>query len=128
MAERTDRERPTILVIDDDVGPRESLRFLLCAEYEVLCADSVDAGLRLHRENDVVLIITDIRMPGQDGLEGLKRIRGINAEVPIIVLTVLDTPEMRETAMSRGATSYMTKPFDGPEMCEAVRRHIAGAA
>src|SRR3712207_1895280 len=57
-------ERPQILVIDDEMGPRESLRMLLKTEYHVDTADSVDGGIRLLKEKRPDTIVMDIRMPG----------------------------------------------------------------
>ena len=69
---------PQILVIDDEVGPRESLRMLLKPSYQVHTADCVEAGLRLLREKNPDAIVMDIRMPGMTGIEGLRRIREID--------------------------------------------------
>ena len=69
---------PHVLVIDDEMGPRESLRMLLKPSYQVHTADSVERGLELLSEKKPDAIVMDIRMPGLTGIEGLRRIRQID--------------------------------------------------
>ena len=78
---------PKVLVIDDERGPRESLRILLKPEYQVLCAESVDDGIALLKEHQPDTVVMDIRMPGKNGIEGLKAIREIDGVVSIIMFT-----------------------------------------
>ena len=80
-------ELPQILVIDDEMGPRESLRMLLKPNYQVHTADNVEAGLRILREKKPDAVISDIRMPGTSGIEGLRKIREIDPHVAVIMLT-----------------------------------------
>ena len=65
-------ERAKVLVIDDERGPRESLRVLLNREYDVLLAENVDEGVAMLREAHPDLIVMDIRMPGKTGIDGLR--------------------------------------------------------
>jgi len=69
----TASDLPQILVIDDEIGPRESLRMLLKPNYQVHTAENVDAGLRILREKSPDVIISDIRMPGTNGIDGLSK-------------------------------------------------------
>ncbi len=114
----------TVLVIDDELGPRESVRFLLKNEYRVLCADSVDEGVRLLKEQRPDLVIMDIRMPGKTGIEGLREIRAIDADVSVVMLTGYGALETAQDALRLGATDYLNKPFDTQEMRAAVRRYV----
>src|SRR2546421_10179761 len=85
---------PQVLVIDDEMGPRESLRMLLKPSYQVHTADSVESGLRLLTEKKPDAIVMDIRMPGMTGIEGLRRSRQIDPHLSVIMLTgfgALDT-------------------------------------
>ena len=70
-----------LLVIDDERGPRESLRFLFKDTYEVTCAESVDAGIAELRQTPPDVIIMDIKMPGKTGIQGLKEIRAIDRQI-----------------------------------------------
>lgn len=76
-----------LLVIDDELGPRESLRFLFKDTYDVVCVDSVDKGLAVMRENPPDAIIMDIKMPGKTGIQGLREIRSLDDQVSIVMLT-----------------------------------------
>jgi signal transduction histidine kinase len=113
-----------VLVIDDERGPRESLRILLKTEFRVLCADSVDAGVELLKANAPDAVIMDIRMPGKSGIEGLRAIRAIDDLVAVIMFTGFGALETAQEAIRLGANDYLKKPFDAYEILAAVRRHI----
>src|SRR5450759_5628279 len=107
---------PRVLVIDDEMGPRESLRILLKVECEVLCAPSVEEGLRLFRASPPDLVIMDIRMPDRNGIEGLREIRKLDPLVSVIMLTGYGALETAQEALRLGANDYLKKPFDTGDM------------
>jgi len=111
---------PTVLIVDDELGPRESLRFLLKNRYTVHCADNVDKGLALFKEHDPDLVILDIRMPGKSGIEGLREIRELDPKVSVVMLTGFGALETAQEAMRFGATDYISKPFDTSDMMNVV--------
>jgi signal transduction histidine kinase len=113
-----------VLVIDDEIGPRESLRFLLKNDYQVICIDSVAEGLKLIASLQPDLIILDIRMPGMNGIEGLQKIRKIDKTVSVLMLTGFGTLETAQQAVRFGANDYLKKPFNTDEMREAVAFNI----
>jgi signal transduction histidine kinase len=115
---------PKVLVIDDELGPRESLRILLKNEFQVFLAENVDAGLRLLQEQHPDVILLDIRMPGMNGIDGLKEIRKLDQEVSVLMLTGFGTLETAQEAIRRGANDYLKKPFDTREMQDTVREHV----
>jgi signal transduction histidine kinase len=115
---------PQILVIDDELGPRESLRMLLKPNYQVYTADCVDAGIKLLKEKQPDAIITDIRMPGASGIDGLRRIREIDPHVAVIMLTGFGALETAQEALRLGANDYIAKPFDAREMREVIGRNV----
>ena len=116
-----------VLVIDDDRGPRESLRMLLKMDFEVHCADHVQAGLDIfHRERPDVVVM-DIRMPGLNGIEGLREIRRLDPHVAVIMLTGFGTLETAQEALRLGANDYLKKPFDADELLDTIRRNVARA-
>jgi signal transduction histidine kinase len=115
---------PQVLVIDDEMGPRESLRMLLKPNYQVHTADSVDAGIKLLKEKNPDAVITDIRMPGASGIEGLRRIREIDPHVAVIMLTGFGALETAQEALRLGANDYINKPFDAREMREVIGRNV----
>src|SRR3982751_4174883 len=115
---------PQILVIDDEIGPRESLRMLLKTDYQVHTADCVDAGLKLLREKKPDTIVMDIRMPGMTGIEGLRKIREIDPHLSVIMLTGFGALETAKEALRLGANDYISKPFDAREMREVISRNV----
>ena len=113
-----------ILVIDDEIGPRESLRILLKHDYEVRCVDNVDEGLSALKEMSPDVIVMDIRMPKKTGIEGLREIRQIDPHVSVIMLTGFGALETAQEALRLGANDYLKKPFDTTEMQEVIRRNV----
>ncbi len=109
-------ELPQILVIDDEMGPRESLRMLLKPNYQVHTADCVEAGLKLLKEKQPDTIVMDIRMPGMSGIEGLRQIREIDPNLSVIMLTGFGALDTAKEALRLGANDYISKPFDAHEM------------
>ncbi|HXM32795.1 MAG TPA: hybrid sensor histidine kinase/response regulator [Chthoniobacterales bacterium] len=117
-------ELPQVLVIDDEMGPRESLRMLLKPNYQVHTADNVEAGLRILREKKPDAVISDIRMPGTSGIDGLRKIREIDPHVAVIMLTGFGALETAKEALRLGANDYISKPFDAREMREVIGRNV----
>ena len=115
---------PQVLVIDDEMGPRESLRMLLKPSYQVHTADSVEKGLQLLTEKKPDAIVMDIRMPGMTGIEGLRRIRQIDPHLSVIMLTGFGALETAKEALRLGANDYISKPFDAREMREVISRNV----
>jgi signal transduction histidine kinase len=115
---------PQILVIDDELGPRESLRMLLKTDYQVHTADCVEAGIKLLKEKRPDTIVMDIRMPGMTGIEGLRKIREIDQHLSVIMLTGFGALETAKEALRLGANDYISKPFDAREMREVISRNV----
>ncbi len=116
--------RRRVLVVDDELGPRESLRILLKQKYEVVAVDSVPAALEVIERRRPDLVISDIRMPGMNGIEGLRRIREVDPDVAVIMLTGYADLATARAAMQLDATDYVSKPFDVDEMLQTVERGI----
>lgn len=117
-------EKPTVLIIDDEMGPRESMRMLLKPQYEVVCADGVEKGLAELQRAKPDAVVMDIRMPGVDGIEGLRRIRKLDSNVAVIMLTGYGTLDTARSAIQLGANDYVKKPFDTKEMLKVVADNI----
>ena len=115
---------PQVLVIDDEIGPRESLRMLLKPNYQVHTADCVEAGLKLLKEKQPDTIVMDIRMPGMNGIEGLRKIREIDPHLSVIMLTGFGALETAKEALRHGANDYISKPFDTGEMRDVIGRNV----
>ncbi len=105
-------ERRVILVVDDEAGMRESVCEILARDgYANLTAGDGQRAIALVREKRVDLVLLDIKMPGLDGIETLKRIRAINEKLPVVMVTGYGTIESAVQAMKYGAKDYITKPF-----------------
>src|ERR1700704_5011823 len=115
---------PQVLVIDDEIGPRESLRMLLKPNYQVYTAENVDAGFCIPLEKNPDVVISDIRMPGTSGIDGLRKIREIDPHVAVIMLTGFGALETAKEALRLGANDYINKPFDAREMREVIGRNV----
>lgn len=112
-----------ILVADDDEIARDVINSLLSREgYTVITAkDGLDA-IRMLRIEDISLVITDLRMPGADGIEVLKQSARTNPDVAVVILTAYGTLDTTLEAMKEGAYDYLTKPFKGQEIIFVVER------
>jgi DNA-binding NtrC family response regulator len=117
------KDLPRVLVIDDEMGPRESLRYLLDEEFAVEVCDRVEAGLQKISQSTYDTVIMDIRLPSMNGIEGLAKVREIDSQVSIIMLTGYGNLETAQEAIKFGANEYVTKPFDIHRMLEIVRKH-----
>lgn len=117
-------EKPAVLVIDDEIGPRESLKILLKDLYSVSLAKNGDEGISLLSSGNFDVVILDLRMPGKSGLETLEEIRKINQDVPVIILTGFGTLESAQKAVHLNIFEFISKPFDVNEMKDTVRRAV----
>jgi len=102
-----------VLVVDDEPEAVELLvEFLSSKGYEVLTATSGEEALRRVKEDRPHLVLLDIRMPKMSGLEVLKRIREIDAEMGIIMVTAVNEEDVGRQALELGAFDYIVKPLD----------------
>ena len=119
-------DRPRVLVVDDEYGPREAIAFTLGTEFDVDTADRAAAAIEKIATENYAVIILDIRMPEMDGIKALTRIREIDAEVAVVMLTGYGTLATAQQAMMGGANQYLRKPPDIEELLEAVREQAKG--
>jgi two-component system response regulator MprA len=112
-----------ILVVDDERAVRESLRRALELEgYEIeLAADGNEALYRLEATEEPDAVILDVLMPGVDGLEVCRRLRGAGSKLPVLMLTARTEVEDRVAGLDAGADDYVTKPFALEELLARVR-------
>ena len=112
-----------ILVVDDERAVRESLRRALELEgYEIeLAGDGSEALYRLESSGEPDVMILDVLMPGVDGLEVCRRIRGSGSKLPVLMLTARTEVEDRVAGLDAGADDYVTKPFALEELLARVR-------
>ncbi len=112
-----------ILVVDDEAAQRELIvGFLKKQGHEVFQAGSGAEALSRVRETRVDLVISDFKMPGMSGLELLRGVKGVNPEIPFILVTAYGTVETAVQAMKEGAADYITKPLDLEELLLRIGR------
>lgn len=117
---------PIVYVIDDDDAARHSLEFLLdCADIRVRGFPSADAFLSSAPPLDGACIVTDVRMPGTNGMELVDALRSRGATVPVIVITGHADVPLAIQAMKAGVSDFIEKPFDDETMLNAIRQALA---
>ena len=113
-------------VVDDDVDVRKSLGFLLAtADFAVRLHESATAFLAAEPNEVEGCIVTDVRMPGIDGIEFLRQLRARGHSVPVIVMTGHADVALAVQAMKEGATDFIEKPFDDQVLIDAIHSTLA---
>jgi len=116
--------KPLVLIIDDEAGPRESMRMILKNRYEVLLADGPEDGLAMAREHKPDVVFCDIRMPEMEGPEVLRRLKQIDPDVQVALITAYAAIDTAQQAVRHGAIDYITKPFSVQEILQVVERGV----
>mgnify|MGYP001313575082 CR=1 FL=1 len=117
---------PHILVVDDELAMRESLREILELEgFQVSQADGGEAALNILGEAAIDLMLLDLKMKGQDGLETTETAKRLSPETIIIILTAHGTLESAIGAMRHGAFDYLLKPASVADILASVQRGLA---
>lgn len=112
----------TILVVDDDRRLRELLtKFIKENQYRVVSASTVAEARSQLAAHKIDLIVLDIMMPGESGLDLALSLRSTGNEIPILFLTAKDTLDDRIHGLDTGGDDYLTKPFDPPELLARMR-------
>jgi len=112
----------SILIVDDEESVRESLNLWFTEDgYQVACAENAKQALSILESDVFDIILTDLKMPGMDGLELLQRIKTLNKESIIIVMTAFATVDTAVRALKEGAFDYVTKPFDPDDLSHLIR-------
>jgi type IV pilus assembly protein PilB len=136
LSGETRRPRPNrVLVVDDDAVQREMMREMLADEhYDVVLAEDGNAGLAAVHRDRPDLVITDLQMPGLDGLGLLRKLRRdlATCQIPVIFLTVVESLDSEAKALDLGADDYLGKPVERSRLLGRVRRallraHLMGA-
>ena len=117
-------KKPSVLIIDDEIGPRESLRILLKDQYSLALAQNGDEGISMLKSAHFDTVILDLRMPGKSGIETLEEIRKFNADIPVIILTGYGTLESAQKAVHLNIFEFVSKPFDVNEIKDIVKKAI----
>ena len=116
------KRRGTLLVVDDEDGPRQSLRVIFKDDYNVLMAEDGPSAIALAQSNEVDVAVLDIRMAGMSGIEVLERLKYVNPDMEAIMMTAFETTDTIRQALRLRACDYLNKPFDLAAMRAAVNQ------
>ena len=117
-------ERANVLVVDDELGPRESMRMILKPLHNVFTAEDGVSALKTIKQEPIDLVTLDLRMPGIDGIEVLKEIKKYNPNIEVIVVTGYGSLKTATEAMKYGVKGYVTKPYNLQEINTLVEKAI----
>jgi two-component system, NtrC family, response regulator HydG len=119
----TIRKTPTILVVEDDTENRTAIvKVLEGAQYEVRETDNGQQALDILNDENIDIVVTDLRLPIMDGVELLKRTKAIDQEIEVIMITGHGTVEIAVEAIKEGAYDFITKPVKKAQLLRAVEK------
>jgi DNA-binding NtrC family response regulator len=121
-------DAPLLLLVDDEMGVRESLKMVFGKAFRLLEADNVDAAISQVQEARPDVVLLDVLMPKTDGIEVLRRIKAIHPGCAVIMLTGVNSQQLAAQAMSCGAFDFIGKPFDVVDLRQKVARALAHAS
>ncbi len=128
LANKTPKPRGKLLIVDDEEGPRQSLRAIFRAEYDLFFAEDGPTAIKLAMEDDIDVVLLDKRMSGMSGLEVLDRLKILKPDIEVIITTAFETTETLLQALRLRASDYINKPFELATMraavSKAMQRHM----
>jgi signal transduction histidine kinase len=114
------KRRGTLLIVDDEDGPRQSLRVIFKDEYDLLMAEDGPTAIELAQKHPIDVAVLDIRMAGMSGIEVLERLKYVNPSIEAIMMTAFETTDTIRQALRLRACDYINKPFDLATIRSAV--------
>jgi DNA-binding NtrC family response regulator len=117
--------KPSILIVDDEILIRESLTSFLSADYTVYQASNGREAIQILRGNeDIKLVLSDIKMPEMGGIKLLAEIRSDNSDIVVILMTAFSTNESVTDAMRKGAYDCLPKPLDLNKLAITIKNAL----
>ena len=117
-------DQPLLLLVDDEMGVRESLKMVFGRTFRLIEADNVDLAIVQVREARPAVVLLDVLMPKTDGIEVLKRIKEIHPSCAVIMLTGDNSQQLAAKASEFGAFDFVGKPFDVVDLRQKVARAL----
>ena len=114
----------TILIVEDQEGPRRALMMILSSFYRIYTAETASAALKIIIDSPIDLILMDVGLPDYSGIELLRRVRASGREVKVIVMTGGASIESAEEVLRLGAVAYLLKPFNFQEVLTLVENAL----
>jgi two-component system, sensor histidine kinase and response regulator len=120
LATQAPEARGLLLIVDDEDGPRESLRIIFKDEYNLLMAEDGPTAIELAKQHPIDVAVLDVCMAGMSGIEILKRLKEVNPDIEVIMMTAFETANTLRQALRLRACDYINKPFNVATMRGAV--------
>ena len=114
-------EKPLILICDNELGVRESLKLILEQDYALAFMENGEEAVHYVKAHDPDLMIMDVKMPKMSGLEALEEIKRLKPSIPVLMITGYESSDVAAQAVKLGAAAYVTKPFDRQKVLDHVR-------
>jgi signal transduction histidine kinase len=124
ISDRMDASKPHILVVDDEMGPRESLKMILHPYYNVHTADRGAQAVEMLKQVPVDLVTVDLKMPGFSGINVLEKVKQHDPDIEAIIITGYGSLDTAIEGLRLGAFDYISKPFDVNHILALVRRGL----
>jgi signal transduction histidine kinase len=118
-------ERASLLIVDDERGPAESLRMIFKPSYNVFMASGGPQALEIVHSTPIDVVTLDLRMPAMSGIEVMERIKEFDPDIEVIVVTGYSSLDSALRGLRYGVFDYISKPFDVPQISDLVRRAVA---
>jgi len=117
--------KQSILIVDDQFGIRLLLQEVFKKDgYKTYTAENGKQALEIAKKNKPSLVLLDFKLPGMDGIEILKRLKEMDSEIKVIMMTAYGELDMIQEAIDLGAITYYSKPFDIDEVRNAVKKYV----
>ena len=117
-------QKETILIVEDEAGPRESLRMILKPFYDLYTASNGQDAIHLVQNQNISLVTLDLNMPGLSGIDVLKEIKKMKPDIEVIIITALTTLPNAQKGMRFGASDFISKPFHVSEVLTVVQKSL----
>lgn len=118
-------DKPTILIVEDEVGPRNALQIILRPFYNLHSVDNGHEALRVLQDHTIDLVTLDVKLPDQSGLEVLKHVKSQHPDIEVVVITGYGSLRSAMDATRSGAAAYLLKPFNVTELLAIINQTLA---
>jgi len=116
--------KPNILIVDDEAGPRESLKMILKPFYGIYTAETGGKALQIVKKEEIDLVTLDLKMPDLHGTEVLREIKKISGDVEVVIITGFGSLKSAVEGIRLGASDYLLKPFNVSEILSIINRTL----
>jgi len=117
-------QKKSVLIVDDELGVRESLKMILKPIYQVYTAVDGREALQSLQKDKIDLVALDLKMPGLSGMDVLQQIKKNDPDIEVIVITAHGTPQNVQEANRYGAGDFITKPFNVPHLINSINKSL----